>query len=72
MSNRSPVASDQEQYFNHKSSQMIVSNRSLAGCVEANLPKIAEMMEFYDGNEVVKMLFSSEWKDREQALYMME
>jgi hypothetical protein len=51
---------------------MIVSNRSLAGGVEANLPKIAEMMEFYDGDEVVKMLFSSEWKDREQALYMME
>ena len=30
------------------------------------------MVQFYDEEESVKMLFSPEWKDREHALYLLE
>lgn len=50
----------------------MVSNRSQTGNFENNLQKIAEMSQFYDDEEPVKMLFSAEWKDREHSLYLLE
>lgn len=29
------------------------------------MQKVAEMMDFYEGEEVPKLLFSTSWKDRE-------
>lgn len=50
----------------------MVSNRSQSGNLENNLQKIAELTSFYDEEEHVKLLFSTEWKDREHALYLLE
>ena len=40
-----------------------MSNRSKTGTVDATL--VGELMQFYEDENVVKLLFSGDWKDRE-------
>lgn len=48
----------------------MVSSKSVN--FDTKMEKIAEINLFYEDEEAVKMLFSSEWSDREHALYLLE